>query len=148
VDFMISLFGKPYSVSAMRSKPDWQSFPDYYHVRYEYPSAMVTAEASWYAGATPFQAGFRVMLQKAVIENTGGKLIVYKNDGTVDEATGSLFAEEDTGINLTSTDGYFEEQLYFKNCVLNHTEITLVKKQELLDVLDIISQGLETAVVK
>ena len=146
-DFMVSLLGKPTAVSAVRTKPQNSSYPDYYTVRYEYPSAMVTAEASWYAGANPFQVGYRVMMQEAVVENIGGKVTIYKNDGTVIES-GNAFPAENTGINLTSTDGYFEEQRYFKNCVLNDCKTDFIKKQDILDVIEIIAEGVNTSVVK
>jgi predicted dehydrogenase len=144
IDYIVSLFGKPISVSATRGKSADKGYPDHYVARYDYPDSTIVAEASWFDGAYPFQVGFRVLMQKAVVESMNGKITAYVDDGTVKEYN-EVLLEENTGINITSTDGYMEEMIYFKDCVKQNIEVAFVKKQEILDVLNIVTEGVQTS---
>ena len=68
----------------------------------------------------------------------------YLSDGTVvDYATAA--AAEDTGINLVSTDGYYEEMRYFKNCVEDDCQPEAVSCEEVIGVLTLIKEGVSAA---
>ena len=48
----------------------------------EYPDFVVGVEGTWdLPGSYPFTATFRVVFENAVVENAGGKFMLYTNDG-------------------------------------------------------------------
>ena len=68
----------------------------------------------------------------------------YLSDGTVVDYAAAA-AEEDTGINLVSTDGYYEEMRYFKNCVEDDCQPEAVSCEEVIGVLTLIKEGVSAA---
>lgn len=144
-DFIYSLLGRPHTVSAVRSQVHSSPLTDHYIAKYDYPNATVYAEASWYAGEKyPFRVGYEVIFEKAVLRLDESGLKAYQADGALLDYS-SAAAAEDTGINLTTTDGYFEEMLYFKNCVENDTQPAAVPFEEVEGVISVITEGVNNA---
>ena len=134
VDFLIYTFGKPNSISTYRGKDDMQ---DYIHAIYQYDDFFICADAAWFSGNMPFQAGFRFQFEHAVVNYENNKLTVYKDSGeAVDLDSGENF--ETGNIGLPKTGGYFNEIEYFTDCVLQNKTPDIVKKNELQDVLSIL----------
>ncbi len=144
-DFIYSLLGKPNECHVTRSKVKENTYPDHYIAQYEYNNATIFAEAAWFdCDNFPFQAGFRVCFEHAIICLDGNGMKGYLSDGTVvDYATAA--AAEDTGINLVSTDGYYEEMRYFKNCVEDDCQPEAVSCEEVIGVLTLIKEGVSAA---
>ena len=137
------MLGKPERISVVRTKVQDNVYPDHYIATYDYDNVSVRAEAAWFGcDQYSFRAGFQVSFEQAIARFDGDGLNIYPTDGEVVKGAEAAHAEE-TGINLTSTDGYFEEMLYFKNCVLNNQEPTAVTCDEMMGVLSMIAQGIQ-----
>ena len=135
LDFLVYTLGKPENMICHRVKTDTQ---DYFTTVYEYPGFFVSTEAAWYAGDYAFQSSYRFQFERAVMEYRGGKLTVYPADGsakTMEEET----APQENGINLPSTNAYFNEIRYFTDCVLAGKDCDRIKPEELECVLDLIT---------
>ncbi len=135
LDFLVYTLGKPENMICHRVKTDTQ---DYFTTVYEYPGFFVSTEAAWYAGNYAFQSSYRFQFERAVMEYRGGKLTVYPADGsakTMEEET----APQENGINLPSTNAYFNEIRYFTDCVLAGKDCDRIKPEELECVLDLIT---------
>ena len=136
LDFLIYTLGRPENMICHRAKQDAQ---DYLHVVYEYPGCFISAEAAWYDCAFPFRASYRFQFERALMEYLGGKLSIYLPGGEVltpDDETGA----PENGINLPSTNAYFNEIRYFTDCVLAGKDCDRVKPEELECVLELIAR--------
>ncbi len=136
LDFLVSVFGKPAGMACHRAK---QAAQDYFSVVYEYPGFFITAEAAWYDCAYPFQASYRFQFENALMEYRGGTLTTYLKGGE----TLTLGPEDnagENGINLPPTNGYFNEIRYFTDRVLEGTDCSRVRREELETVLDLIAR--------
>ncbi len=135
LDWMVYTLGKPQNTICHRAKAGGS---DYFTVTYEYPEFFITAEAAWYEGDYSFQSSYRFQFEQAVMEYKGGKLSIYPAGGGVE----TLEKEENAnvnGINLPSTNSYFNEIRYFTDCVLAGKDCDKVKPEELEYVLDLIA---------
>ena len=132
LDFMVYAFGAPKSVSCSRAAAGIQ---DYINAVYHYDGFFIATEAAWFDASFPFGATFRFQFEKAVVENKGGKLTCYHQDGTTEELQLTT-ATESNGINLPVSNAYYNEIRYFTDCVLNGTPCEKVRPEELETVLD------------
>ncbi|MEG1886580.1 MAG: Gfo/Idh/MocA family oxidoreductase, partial [Oscillospiraceae bacterium] len=138
LDFIYSMLGEPKNISAVRNG----GF-DCYSAQYDYDGCTIFAEAAWYDNSCyPFKPGFNVCFEKAVLSFDGG-LIAYTENDIINYSEQA--AMQNTGINITSTDGYFEEMLYFKNCIANDREPEVIKENEVVNVLKILENGINNA---
>ena len=135
LDFLIYALGKPVSTVCHRARGEGQ---DYFSCVYEYPGCFVNAEAAWYNCDYPFQASYRFQFEKALMEFKGGKLTIRLAGGG-EETLPEEAAIGDNGINLPSTNAYFNELRYFTDCVLAGVPCDRVRQEELEAVLDIIA---------
>ncbi|MBQ9922196.1 MAG: hypothetical protein IJO52_08410, partial [Clostridia bacterium] len=87
----------------------------YVNTLMQYDGFVVSVEGTWDLPSThPFEATFRVVCEKGVIENAGGKFMLYTNEEAKEivlekNKIGSLNA----GGNLSDLGGYYNELLYF-----------------------------------
>ena len=114
VDFVLSLFGKPKSFYTVRASGGEKN--SYVNTIMMYDDKAVSVEGTWDLPAShPFEATFRVVFEKAVVENAGGKFMCYTNDGTEEiviekkEIAGESFK----GGNISDLGGYYNELVYF-----------------------------------
>ncbi len=82
----------------------------------QYEDFVVSVEGTWALPESyPFTATFRVVFEKATLENVGGKLMCYDESGAheikIEKAT--LACEGYAGGNLSDLGGYYNELLYF-----------------------------------
>ena len=73
-------------------------------------------EGTWYLpGTHPFQATFRVVFEKAVVENDGGKFLLYTDEGVEEIKLENLEMVSTGGTqgNISDLGGYFNELRYF-----------------------------------
>ena len=80
----------------------------------------------------PFEATFRVVFEKGVVENAGGKFMLYTDDSAEEikiEKTEGL-GEGFEGGNISDLGGYYNELVYFTNCAKNGEK---VEKATLID---------------
>jgi predicted dehydrogenase len=123
IDWINCLCGRPKSVFASGLKID--RFGGWAHVlaNYNYGNVMATAEGGWaYQGAFGFQMAFRATLEGAVItyslsDSPTMKVATPDSKEWQPVDLGAKMAEEDSGGNISSTDGYFNECKYFVETV-------------------------------
>lgn len=133
LDFIVYAFGSPKDVHCFRSK---QPDQDYLHAVYSFPGFTISAEASWYASDYPFHMSFRFQFENAVVAYENGKMCIYQRN----EKTLSPFDDRDSGefSQLPKGSGYANEIQYFTDCVRFDRAQTMVKKEELTEVLRIL----------
>ena len=113
VDYVLSLFGVPASYSTVKNvRGDRNS---YIATVMQYPSFAVSVEGTWDLPASyPFTATFRVVFEKAVVENAGGKLTVFDENGSHTVTIEKKQLEGGfKGGNISDLGGYYNELLYF-----------------------------------
>jgi len=114
VDYVLSLFGEPktfYSAKNPCGEPN-----SYVNTLMLYDDCVIGVEGTWdLPGAHPFEATFRVVFEKAVVENAGGKFLLYDKDGAHEIAIEKkeLVGEGYKGGNVSDLGGYYNELVYF-----------------------------------
>ena len=114
IDYVLSLFGEPakyYSVRKMIGEKN-----SYVNTLMQYDGFVVTVEGTWDLPAShPFEASFRVVFENAVVENAGGKFILYDKSGAheISIEKKQLAGEAHKGGNISDLGGYYNELLYF-----------------------------------
>ena len=137
LDFLVYAFGQPQDVRCDRSKRPEQ---DHISVTYRYPEMYVTAEAAWYAAPLPFSAGYRFQFVEALVTSRQGNCVIYQNDGTVIDMTGTWDTGVETGNDgIPQSDAYANEIRYFKECVLTEKDPDKVKPEELETVIRLLN---------
>jgi len=113
VDYVLSVFGQPknfYSVKNVKGEKN-----SYVNTIMQYNDFVVGVEGTWdLPGSYPFTATFRVVFENAVVENAGGKFMLYTKDGASEikiekkELIGGV-----EGGNISDLGGYYNELVYF-----------------------------------
>lgn len=133
LDFLIYTFCTPKNVIRHEGRSEGQ---DYIHAVYEYDDFFISAEAAWFKGSSPFAAGYRFQFEHALVTYENNILKVYEENGNVLESSPQTGLEN--GINLPSSDAYYNEIRYFADCVLNDEPVSILSKEELKTVIDIL----------
>ena len=117
VDFVLSLLGEPEAFYSIKNTLGEKN--SYVNTLMKYDSCAVTVEGTWdLPGTHPFEATFRVVFENAVVENAGGKFMLYTDDEAKEiviekkELTGG----ECAGGNISDLGGYYNELVYFCEC--------------------------------
>jgi predicted dehydrogenase len=117
MDYVLSLFGMPDKIASLKNTRGMAN--SYIHSLLSYKDFAVTVEGTWdLPGSYPFTATFRVVFEKAVVENAGGKFMCYTENGAEEivldkkEVIGDGFE----GGNISDLGGYFNELVYFTDC--------------------------------
>ncbi len=113
VDYVLSVFGQPknfYSVKNIQGAKN-----GYVNTLMQYEDFVVGVEGTWELPTNyPFTATFRVAFEKAVVENAGGKFMLYTEEGASEikiekkELIGGV-----EGGNISDLGGYYNELVYF-----------------------------------
>jgi len=113
VDYVLSVFGQTknfYSVKNVKGEKN-----SYVNTIMQYNDFVVGVEGTWdLPGSYPFTATFRVVFENAVVENAGGKFMLYTKDGASEikiekkELIGGV-----EGGNISDLGGYYNELVYF-----------------------------------
>ena len=118
MDYVLSLFGKPNTMKSVKNIIGEKS--SYINSLLSYDDFVVGVEGTWgLPGTHPFEATFRVVFEKGVVENAGGKFLLYTDDAAEEikiEKNENL-GEGFEGGNISDLGGYYNELLYFVNCV-------------------------------
>ncbi len=124
VDYVLSLFGEPKTICSVRNVLGEKN--SYVNALMQYDDCAITVEGTWDLPAThPFEASFRVVFEKAVVENAGGKFMLY-TDGGAEEIKlekKELSVQGGTSGNISDLGGYYNELYYFTECAKNGEEI-------------------------
>lgn len=112
IDFAQYAFGAPKEISALHKV---MTENDSFLVsNLAYDDFAVTIIGGWYNAEIPFNASYTAIFENGAVISEGGKLT--KNGQPVDLALSDV-GTEDTGINISDTDGYSEEIAYFVRCL-------------------------------
>ena len=123
IDFVLSMLGEPEKLYSIKQKLGEKN--GYVNTLMEYKDSVVTVEGTWdLPGTHPFEASFRVVFEDAVVENSGGKFMLY----TKDEATEIKIEKMDIGTanaggNISDLGGYYNELKVFTDCAKNKNDI-------------------------
>lgn len=110
VDYVLSLFGEPKKYSTVKTSNN-----GYVNTVMDYGDFVVGVEGTWDLPVThPFQATFRVVFEKAVVENAEGKFLLYTDDGVEEIKIEKVaLAGGVSGGNISDLGGYYNELVYF-----------------------------------
>ena len=113
IDFVLSLFGEPETFYSIKNTKSEKS--SYVNTLLAYKDFPVTVEGTWdLPSSHPFEATFRVVFEKGVVENAGGKFLLYKNEGAEEIKIEKVaLAESNVGGNISDLGGYYNELVYF-----------------------------------
>jgi len=113
VDFVLSLFGQPEKLYAVKNTLGESN--SYINTLMQYTDFVVSVEGTWgLPECYPFGASFRVVFENATVENSGGKFMLYTADGSQEILLEKckVAAEESTQGNIAELGGYYNELLY------------------------------------
>lgn len=125
MDFALHLFGMPKQRLTMKNAIGEPN--SYIHSLLRYDDFVVTVEGTWdLPGSHPFEATFRVVFEKAVVENAGGKFMCYTDAGAEEIVIEKAEVKGDgfEGGNVSDLGGYFNELLYFTDCAKQGAAVT------------------------
>lgn len=124
MDYVLSQFGKPNKLLSAKNSLGMAN--SYIHSLMCYDDFVVTVEGTWdLPGCHPFEATFRVVFEKAVVENAGGKFLCYTDAGAEEIALEKkdVIGDGFEGGNISDLGGYFNELLYFTDCAKNGAKV-------------------------
>ena len=113
IDYALSVFGEPESFYSVKNRIGEKN--SYIDTLMAYKDFVVSVEGTWDLPAShPFEATFRVVFEKAVIENAG-KLMRYDANGAEEIVIEKkqLAGGGYTGGNIADLGGYYNELCYF-----------------------------------
>ena len=118
-DYVLSLFGEPKTFVSIKNKIGEEN--SYIQTVMHYDGFVVSVEGTWDLPTShPFEAGFRVVFEKATVENAGGKFLCYDDEGAHPiEIAKKELSNEYRGGNISDLGGYYNELLYFTDAIKN-----------------------------
>ena len=114
VDYVLSLFGEPKEFFTVKNCIGEKN--SYVNTLMKYEDLVVGVEGTWdLPGSHAFEATFRVVFENAVVENAGGKFMLYTRDGAseIKIEKKELAGEAYKGGNVSDLGGYYNELVYF-----------------------------------
>ncbi len=114
VDYVLSLFGEPKEFFTVKNLAGEKN--SYVNTLMKYDDFVVGVEGTWDLPSThPFEATFRVVFEKAVVENAGGRFMLYTANGVeeIKIEKKELAGEAYKGGNVSDLGGYYNELVYF-----------------------------------
>ena len=117
VDYVLSVFGEPKNFASVKNVLGEKN--SYINTLMQYDGFVVGVEGTWdLPSSHPFEATFRVVFEKATVENAGGKFLAYTEEG-VEEI--KIEKKELSGVykggNISDLGGYYNELIYFTDRV-------------------------------
>ena len=113
IDYVISVFGTPKNFYSLKNINGEKN--SYVNTLLQYDEFVVGVEGTWdLPSSYSFSANFRVVFEKAVVENAGGKFMLYTAEGASEikiEKKASVGTVK--GGNLSDLGGHYKELAYF-----------------------------------
>jgi predicted dehydrogenase len=134
IDFVLSLFGEPLAVSSVKNSEGETN--SYVATLMKYKDFPVSVEGTWNLPASyPFSASFRVMFEKACVENAPGTgFVLYTDEGKENIVIEKQdIGTSEAGGNISDLGGYYKELVYFTDCAKKSVP---VEKATLKDAAD------------
>lgn len=116
VDFMQYLFGEPKDIQCVHY--NLKDYNDFIIANHIYDGFVVTTEATWYNQDIPFSSTYSAIFENGYLNLTDDGIIENGELIKLDELNDIV----DSGINISASDGYTAEILYFADCVKNQTQ--------------------------
>lgn len=113
IDYILSVFGKPDKAYSLKNKIAEKN--SYISALLQYKDTVISVEGTWdLPSSHAFEATFRVVFEKGVVENAGGKFLLYDKTGVKEIAIEKVTLDsEDVGGNISDLGGYYNELVYF-----------------------------------
>ena len=114
IDYALSVFGSPEKFYSVKNTLGTEN--DYVNTLMQYKDFCVSVEGTWgLPECYPFTATFRVVFEKAVVENAGGKFLLYTDNGAeeIKIEKAQIASAGDSGGNISDLGGYYNELVYF-----------------------------------
>lgn len=146
MDYVLSLFGKPNNIKSVKNIIGEKS--SYINSLLSYNDFVIGVEGTWgLPGTHPFEATFRVVFEKAVVENANGKFMLY----TDEEAKEIKIEKKDIagkgfeGGNISDLGGYYNELVYFTDCAKQGKSIEKATVQDGVESLCFVLEEIKNA---
>ena len=146
MDYVLSIFGKPNDIKSVKNKIGEEA--SYINSLLSYDDFVVSVEGTWgLPGTHPFEATFRVVLEKGVIENSGGKFMLYTD---TDASEIKIEKKKDLGEgfeggNISDLGGYYNELVYFTDCAKKNEKVEKATIKEAFDSLLFVLEEIKNA---
>ncbi|MBQ7381212.1 MAG: Gfo/Idh/MocA family oxidoreductase [Clostridia bacterium] len=116
-DYILSIFGQPKEFTSIKNKLGETN--SYIHTLMRYDDFVVSVEGTWdLPESHPFEATFRVVLEKATIENAGGSFMCYDSEGARRiELSKKELSGGYRGGNISDLGGYYNELVFFTDMI-------------------------------
>lgn len=116
-DYVLSIFGQPKEFTSVKNKLGETN--SYIHTLMHYDDFVVSVEGTWdLPESHPFEATFRVVLEKATIENAGGSFMCYDSEGAQRiELSKKELSGGYRGGNISDLGGYYNELVFFTDVI-------------------------------
>ncbi|MBE5749943.1 MAG: Gfo/Idh/MocA family oxidoreductase [Clostridiales bacterium] len=144
-DYVLSVFGEPEKFTSIKNVIGEKN--SYINTIMQYKDFVVGVEGTWgLPESYPFEATFRVVFEKATVENAGGKFICYTADGTSEikiekkELTGGY-----KGGNISDLGGYYNELVYFTDRIKSGEKIEKATLKDAAKSLEFVLKEIENA---
>lgn len=118
-DFVLSIFGEPKSLYSVKNSIGEKY--SYVNTLMQYDGFAVSVEGTWGLPTThPFEATFRVVCEGGVIENAGGKFMLYTDEGAeIIPIEKKQIGSANAGGNISDLGGYYNELVSFAKSAAN-----------------------------
>ena len=122
-DYVLSVFGEPESFTSVKNAIGEQN--SYINTVMRYKDVVVGVEGTWdLPECHPFEATFRVVFEKATVENAGGKFMCYTDNGASEiKIEKKELAGGYKGGNISDLGGYYNELVYFTDRIKSGEKI-------------------------
>ena len=122
-DYVLSLFGEPESFASVKNSKGEKN--SYINTVMKYKDFAVSIEGTWdLPECHPFEATFRVVFEKATVENAGGKFMLYTDEGFSEiKIEKKELAGGYKGGNISDLGGYYNELVYFTDAAKKGAKI-------------------------
>lgn len=143
LDLIISLFGKPGRFSCTSCGRPEAGIREQYRFNYTFENLNVTAEAAWFNVNYPFRASWRVYFEKALLENDGAKVTLYRpgEEPFVYDLEEKVAVS--TGINLPATGMFYNELSHFMTCIEKGVSSDRVSSDQIIAGVEIMEEILK-----
>jgi len=141
LDVIVSMFGKPDSISYTQCNNAEKNYAEHYRINYGYESGLnVCAEASWFNACIPFTAQWRVYFERGMLINNADGLTGYSADGEVTRFDVEDPVKVPCGINLPDSGWFLRELGHLLDCAAKNVPSEFVPKEQILSVLEILEK--------
>jgi Predicted dehydrogenases and related proteins len=145
-DFILYLLGKPKSVTSygLEDKINMSSISSLY----EYDDIYVESKGAWYNAPIPFEMSFSAYFENTMLEFKNNCLMIYENGQKVKRADVKEAVKRASGVNINSYTGYYNEIMYFIQCIRQGKALEISTPKSSIDSLEVVLKELESAEMK